>query len=114
MSIGPYPDHGHSVHEQPTTPIEEPFEVTTQEGETVMVTPLDIAKAVETELMTAPNDSIRDNVSRLPILRRLSLAMSALTAEEKELISPEARKQVTAFSVKLAKAAKAAGRTTLR
>lgn len=114
MSITPQPEHGHSPHEQPTTPIEEPFEVITDEGESVIVTPLDIAKVVEAELMAAPNESIHDNMSRLAILRRLSLAMSALTPEEKAHISPEACVQVSAFRAKLAKAAKAAGRSSLR
>lgn len=100
-------------HEHSATPIEEPFEVMTDEGETVMVTPLDIAKVVEAELLAAPNESIRDNMSRLSILRRLSLAMSPLTLEEKEQITPYARKQVSAFNVKLARAAKAAGRSSL-
>jgi hypothetical protein len=114
-AISPSPfEQGLAAHEQPTTPIEEPFEVVTDGGETVVVTPLDIAKAVETELLSAPNDTARDHMYRIPILRRLTLAMSALSEEDREQISHEARVQASAFSLRLAKAAKSAGRTSIR
>jgi|GEM_PF-6880762 len=98
---------------EPVSPIEQPLEVTNQAGETVMVTPFDLAMAVARELSEAPAESVADRTERFKITHRLTAAVAPLDSTLREQLPDWVKDVVESHRRKLTNARRAS-RISLR